>query len=221
MENNKKLVIGLGTGRCGTLSLSTIMNAQFSSCFTHESYIKLPWKPIYEYLKLNISMIMTNSTSSVVGDVAPWYLNYTDMILNWVPTAKFVCLKRNREDVVKSLVYVSDQLKSNHFVSKDSQWFDHNKWTLDTEESRVFRHCFPKYDVPLDMAVGMYWDEYNKRAEMYQDKYPDNFRIFDTNLTLNDQDAQLDMLQWAGFSSTFVLLHLKIFKAFEAHRMGE
>lgn len=164
---------------------------------------------------------MGSQSSAYVGDVAPWYLNYTDAIIQWFPEAKLVCLKRDKEATCKSIIYVSDTLGSNHFVFKNSEYFDYSKYQVDSEEARQFRWCFPKYSMPLEKAVSEYYDEYYKRAEMYQQKYPNNFKIFDTETTLNTEAGQFEVLKWAGFSSSFCLLNLRIFKEFEAHRMGE
>jgi hypothetical protein len=221
MSSPKNIVIGLGSGRCGTLSMSVVMNAQYSSCITHEAYIKLPWLPIYEYLELNCKIMTSMHTGFWVGDVAPYYLNYTDRIFQWFPNAKMVCLKRDKEATIKSLLSCTDYFESNHFTSISSKHWKPTLWNLDREESRTWRQCFPKYDASDYDAAGMYWEEYYKRAEKYEKKYPSGFKIFDTERTLNTQEGQMEMLDFAGFSSAFCIMNLKIYKGFEAHKMDE
>ena len=221
MGNPKNIVIGLGSGRCGTLSLSVIMNAQYSSCVTHEAYIKLPWVPLLGYLAINLKIVQGQHTGFWVGDVAPYYLNYTDTIFKWFPGAKMVCLKRDKEATVKSLLSCTDYFDSNHFTSTSSKHWDPSLWNLDSTESRTWRPCFPKYDANDYDAACMYWDEYYKKAYEYEEKYPEGFKIFDTDKTLNTSEGQQEMLNFAGFASAFCLMDLKIFKGFEQHKMNE
>ena len=39
----KKIIFGLGTGRCGTVSLSHLLNEQSNAYFTHERPFLMPW----------------------------------------------------------------------------------------------------------------------------------------------------------------------------------
>ena len=45
--NNKKVILGIGTGRCGTVSLSHLLNKQKDSRFSHELKIKIEKKTDY------------------------------------------------------------------------------------------------------------------------------------------------------------------------------
>jgi len=39
----RKLIIGLGTGRCGTMSLSKLLSMQENTIVSHETGTPLPW----------------------------------------------------------------------------------------------------------------------------------------------------------------------------------
>jgi uncharacterized membrane protein len=82
-----EVIIGLGSGRCGTQTFAKMFD------LPHEKY-----KP--EELK---------------SDVAPYYLDSIDYI-NERAKAKFVCLKRNKEDTVNS--FVRNKVMSRNEASK-------------------------------------------------------------------------------------------------------
>jgi hypothetical protein len=214
MPSNQKLIIGLGTGRCGTLTLAAVLDAQFRTNITHEAYWRLPWKPINIYLEITLQHIYRH-TADFIGDVSFYYLNYVETILSWIPKTKFVCLQRPREGVIESQMRCGTSLGSNHFTARDSKHFNHERCDLkNNEESRIYRDSFPKYDAPRKEAARMYWDEFFTIAESFQKKYPDNFKIFDMDAALNTIDGQREMLKFSGVNSEYILPKLRVFKKF-------
>jgi hypothetical protein len=71
---------------------------------------------------------------------------------------------------------------------------------------------YPKYDLPKEEAIGKYYDDYYVVAEGLAEKFPNNFRIFDTISTLNEKDAQAEMLTFAGFTPELLTIKLDIKK---------
>ena len=77
--NNKKVILGIGTGRCGTVSLSHLLNKQKDSRFSHELKIKiekktdystpLPWKCNDKAFNSAWNSIL-NYDGNYVGDVS-------------------------------------------------------------------------------------------------------------------------------------------------------
>ena len=217
-SKKRKIIMGLGTGRCGTMSLAAILDAQFQYNISHEMYWRLPWIPIRNYLDMVMKCIVTQYPGVVIGDVGFYYLNYVEMILEWADTTKFVCLKRERDGVIDSNTRCGKSLGANHFTSTKSKHWD-SSIDLNRVESRVYRTCFPKFDAPREEAIGMYWDEYYRRAEIWQNKYPDNFKIFDMNATLNTLEGQKAVLKFCGMERGFLLTDTRIYKAFTGEKM--
>ena len=83
---NKKLVFGLGTGRCGTHSLADLFNSQKNFEVTHElgDNPVLNWAFNDECLEFYLNKI-TNRQSNHVGDVAFYLLPYVEAIINQFP----------------------------------------------------------------------------------------------------------------------------------------
>jgi hypothetical protein len=164
-----KIIIGLGTGRCGSKSLSHLLNISGAN-ISHEMKPILRWQgsEIIHHIKSNLS-------KGFQGDVASYYLSYVDEI-NDNFDALFICLKRNKEETVKS--FLGKTIRRNHWVNHDGkQWFLSN-WDK----------CFPKYNTRKKKeAIEIYWEEYYQKANEYQTKY-DNFKIFDTEC-LNSEEG--------------------------------
>ena len=117
--------MGLGSGRCGTLSLSTLLDAQYQVNVTHERGFRLPWNPVDYYLTLTLDSLFKQYMGAWVGDVAYWYLPYVERILQLYPDTKFVCLRRDREETIASQMRCGISLGSMHHVRADSKYYDH------------------------------------------------------------------------------------------------
>ena len=125
------IVIGLGTGRCGTASLSNLLKEQPGAMCFHElnvaamCFFDTP-RPVFntieEYeliLAGGETRMLTADLSrkgvvrdydklikmervSLLGDVAYYYLSYVADIAARFPSVRFVCLKRDRTRTVQS-----------------------------------------------------------------------------------------------------------------------
>jgi hypothetical protein len=108
MENGRflpRVVLGVGTGRCGTLSLTRLLNRQAGIHVTHERPPYLPWKSETprDLIAARLSAFRADSPGAViVGDVAFFYLNYLPDALALDDRLRVVCLRRPKHEVVAS-----------------------------------------------------------------------------------------------------------------------
>lgn len=129
--NSKSIVIGLGTGRSGTASLTSLLDQQIGGVCFHEmnpSCAVFSGNPqphinaAVEFRALlaggdraRLCIDYSRPTSvqtynklqgmprlNLIGDIAYYYLNYVDEILATVPECVFVCIKRDREQTISS-----------------------------------------------------------------------------------------------------------------------
>lgn len=182
-------IFGLGTGRCGSCSLSALLNAQYGSYITHERG-RLPWKVDLVKLGRFINQIEKRQ-ENFVGDIGFWYLQYVEYIIQEIPEAIFVCLKRDMESTVKS--FIEKVPSSNHWTDPNSKYWK--------KENDVFNEtwspCFPKYFAYKEDALREYWREYYQRAEQLESRI-ERFKIFDMNKALNDEEVQTKLLEFVG-----------------------
>ena len=191
----QRLIIGLGTGRCGTVSLKSLLALQMNTHATHETML-LPHK--FSEVKFKQYMArLWKRPEEVAADVALWTLTYVSSILAEYPSTKFICLKRDREAVVRS--YMAKTPQRNHWTSYDSRFWSDEKWPRERKVQKCpYHNCYPKFDADKEEAIGLYWDYYYIVAESYQDAFPDNFRIFPVEF-LNTRDGCEKILKFAGY----------------------
>lgn len=196
----KKLIFGIGTGRCGTVSLCELLNNQKDSNFTHEERPLLPWNGSNRNLDDKIKEILSRK-ENYVGDIAFYYLPYIEYILKKHPQTKIICLKRDKQEVVKS--YLKKTKGRNH-------WADHKGF--------IWRHCewdkcYPTYNNFIKRnAIKKYWDQYYKKVERLTSKYPGSIMIMDMYYALNTEAGILEMLDFIGIEERHSIIKKDIKK---------
>ena len=198
MAKEKQLIIGLGSGRSGTVSLAHLLNSQPNSYFIHEGFFRenpkhvlrmygdlLPWN--IDALKLDTfldKLEIKSGDSRMYGCVASYFLPYVEIIHKKVPSAVFICLKRDKEETIQSF-----KLKSGK-----------NHWSQNADVgSSIWDMIHPKYDTQdIDEALGNYWDEYYAKASQLAQKYPEHFKVFPIDV-LNTEAGLNELLDFAQF----------------------
>ncbi len=194
-----QMVIGLGTGRCGTQSLAHLLNAQSAAEVYHEKEEdKIGWKDSEKEIDALLDWGMTTSHLRLVGDVALYYLPYVEYILARNQNVKFICLQRDCTNTVVSYMRQTSEL--NHWIEHQGVGWQLNEWD----------HCYPKYDVPdKQSALTLYWYDYYFTATRLQALYPNSFQIFPTE-ALNRKAGQRAMLAFLGIPEAQMQLAIGI-----------
>lgn len=187
------IVLGCGTGRCGTKSLASFLNKQPNSEVHHEFGKKLRWdKEDWQFFwdRLNVWYRDIEYLSRSIedeyrlGDVAPWYLPYIEEIvrvydLDW--PFRIICLRRDKDETVES--YINHQNQGNTFQNTSPNWPEVDQ-------------AYPTYPDELSMeeAVGRYWRDYYECAEWISDQV-DWFEIFELE-ELNRKIGQIKLMDF-------------------------
>ena len=185
---NKKLIFGLGSGRCGTHSLSELLNKQKNFYISHELGDKpvLTWRFDKECIDFYLDEIISRNYD-FVGDVAFYLINYIDYIIDKYPDSKFICLKRDKLNTVAS--YDKKTFGRNHWQSHSGDRYSLCPWD----------RCYPKYnkDINKEEAIALYYDDYYNIVRSLIDKYPNNLSMFDME-DLNNKDGIFSILSFVG-----------------------
>lgn len=199
MPQLPQIVIGLGTGRCGTQSLAMILSQQDRARVEHELHNSaIAWEGDEQRVGAYVRHCMAIRDLDLVGDVAFNYLSYVEHILTIAPHARFICLKRDRQATVKS--YLTWTGRRNHWMRHDG-----SVWKLDGWD-----HCYPKYPATDKAeAIGLYWDDYYRRSEAFEAAYPKAFRVFSTEELNSEagQHAMFDFLGLPGATRRVIYIH--------------
>ena len=207
MSNDKHgIVLGIGSGRCGTLSLAKLLNSQPNSHVTHERRPLLPWSSdCRERLVAERVASLRGNSSYLVGDVASFYLPYVEELIRQVPDIRIIALKRDCEEVVKSFCDWSDQA---HSVRAD-HWSEQPAGELSRDP--VWSTIFPKYRAESrEAGVRRYWHEYYERVSELRKRFPDNIREFDVEQALNTEAGQRELLAFAGVPESAQILDVGV-----------
>ena len=191
-----KLIIGLGTGRCARRCLGRFLNAQSGIQILHEGKVNdgqghpLRWHDDHANLLRWLAALEEHAeTSEYYGDIGMYFLPYAEFLIERFPDVKLVCLKRNREEVVKS--YLGWAKEYHH-------WFDHDGgiWKKHT----LWDSAHPKFDEPDKVkAIGLYWDSYYAEVDRLIRLYPDHIACFPMQY-MNTSDGQQAILDFIGYT---------------------
>lgn len=192
-QQGKRLVLGLGTGRCGSTSFTRLLMAQKNGYFSHEHPPDLPWNRPPPALRFHLQRFaLLARLYDVVGDVAHWWLPHMQSVAAFFPSFRAAVLKRDREETVESFFAVKEGGQKggvNHWMDHDGSYWN-----------RVpFDRCYPSYPAKsMREAIGRYWDDYYAACERLAERYPGQVRIFDM-AALKSDAGQEEILRFCGF----------------------
>ena len=193
---NKQLIISIGTGRCGSVSLSKFLSAQEYVSVLHEGRLDshkirklIKWgndeKNLFEWLKFLLSL----DGNKFVGDTGMYYLPYIEQIIDKYPQVKIIVMEREKEEVVKS--YIKKTTGRNH-------WFDHDGKEWDKDDK--WDPCYPKYDIiNKEKALEKYWEDYKNQTNNLILKFPDKIKKW-TIQSLNTLNGKNEILNFLNYN---------------------
>ena len=172
--SKKRIILGCGTGRCGTFTLARILQRSGVK-MTHEMNSKQKLRLEFNVVKekfLKICEHFERLEGKDVGDSDLVYFRYLELFIEKYPDVKIVCLKRNKEDTIKSFV---KKCNGKNWWSKHG----YKKWISD-----VLNYIrFPKYETDnLEEAIGLYWIYYYKEIDRIRKIHPKNILMVKTEV---------------------------------------
>jgi len=212
-----QLVIGLGTGRCGTTTFSHLLRSQRGTraLFSHELHPVLPWAAggnasrAAELASERVSTLLRRvegraaapgAPPLLVGDVASFYLPFVRALLAAEPGARFVVLQRPRRAVVASFLAKDPGVDLWSACAPRDGWSDnHAYWA--TAHPKLACGVGPGGEPRADAraALGAYWDLYAAEAGALAAAFPDRVRVVDSPRIFRQKAALTELLTWLGF----------------------
>ena len=147
--------IAIGTGRCGTVSLSRIIGACDNVLCTHESYVTNWYEPKMSKLNKLLEFLEKSYCGNELrGEVQPHILPHLPFFKKRLPHLKIICLHRPCEEVVASFLRRGiDKLRPSA-----RPYQKNTKWVYRLPDIEAHSHAD---------AVRCYWEMYEKyMAEM-------------------------------------------------------
>jgi hypothetical protein len=191
----RQLILGLGAGQCGLELLVDILNRQPQTKITFQQMPLLSWvkPPGAPGMAERLVRLLATTRERFVGDVTPFYLPHMEEAIEREPTLRAICLKRPADEVVAGFLAALSR--------KPRTPIDHWSASLRPpfERDPIWSRTFPKYDVPTrEAGIRRYWSEYYGRAEELAARFPQQFRVFDTE-HLTTEAGVREVLSFCGF----------------------
>ncbi len=193
----RRIILGLGAGQCGLQLLAKTLNSQRDTAVSFEQWPLLPWRrePDAPGIRDRLARILATRKPRVVGDVASFYLPYVEEAVDFDSSIRMICLKRPQDEIVAGYCSALDKnprCAVNHWAEEPGPGWQHDPFW-----SRIF----PQYDTQ-DRVEGArrYWDEYYSLADELANRFPDQFRVYDTDV-LTAEAGVREVLGFAGFSA--------------------
>ncbi len=194
-ETRGRLILGLGTGRCGSTSLTKLLRAQKHGYFSHEHPTALPWGSVSAALRFHLQRFtLLSRLYGFFGDVSHWWLPSISGMTSFFPNFRAVILRRDKQETIESFIKVKEgegKGSVNHWVAHDGSFWKPVPWD----------RCYPKYPVKTAReGIACYWDDYYQTAAKLVAAYPDKIRIFEME-ALKSAAGQEEILAFCGFDS--------------------
>jgi hypothetical protein len=196
---SSKLILGTGSGRCGTTSLARLLAFQPETTSTHElsepgvSMLAVPTEdPAFVFGTFRD--VVASRSNRFNADCAFYWLGIVDrLVAHYGDRLRIVCLERPRDEVVAS--FERKAAPFNHWQHHDGTVYQHIVWD----------QCFPKFPQAQDRreAIGLYWDHCQALATDYATRHPRHFRRVPMS-DLNDPAKVDALLRWCGYEKPVV-----------------
>lgn len=187
------LILGLGTGRCGTKSIAKLFNLQ-ENCAGYHERLMVPYDCNRAWGVHFVERMLGGDGTGTWPyrfEAASWYLHYAAFVMERAPDAKIVVMERDPDEVVRSFARLTSEPPRNH-------WQPHDGANTDK-----YFNCFPTYDSGLkkEAAIRKYVDAYAAGVGYLAETYGDRLKRFPVR-DLNDNEACEQLLRWSGVTPT-------------------
>lgn len=197
-------ILVLGSGCCGFLRIYDMFKSHFPIRYKGDrcKYQNLftCWNPSTDLIWDIESQTPDErrrrvASQNLSADISHIYLRYVDEILEIRPNMKFLCLKGERQNSIKSLL-ISWGYRNPCFVPERGLGIGRNRYPVDQ---------FPNLSHLENelVAIEHYWDLYYQLAEQKADKFPNNFLVVDSPQFFSDESYQKISLNKLGFNLPF------------------
>jgi hypothetical protein len=168
------IVLGVGSGRCGSTTLAAALAGVSDACATHENPPMIFWQPIEEQLEVHFERFRRLADRfALVFDAASWWLNALERFFAEFPQAKVIGLYRDTAACVQSFMKIkgSGRGSLNHWAAPGN-----GIWTTSPGDP-----MYPSYAVPTALVnnpdaakavlIERYVTEYNQKLHEAAAKY--------------------------------------------------
>jgi hypothetical protein len=199
-----RVVLGLGTGRCGSTSLTGLIAGNGEGCATHENPPLVYWPPLAVQLTFHFERFeILARRFALVFDAAHWWLGAVDAFLDRFPDGAIIGLHRDPEACARSFLQIKGAGPGtlNHWAPPGNGLWRPNLWDP----------VYPTYAVPEGAAsdpdaaklamIRRYVADYSARLTTLAEQWPDRVLLVATE-SLGDGATQRKIFAFLGLAGT-------------------
>lgn len=195
-----RLVLGLGTGRCGSTTVTHLLGSAAGVCATHENPPLIHWRPAQDQVDMHLRRFARlRRHFPVVFDAAHWWLNAAPALLAACPDVRFVGLLRDAAATVRSFLHVKGVGPGslNHWVRSGQ-----GPWRRSTWDGAYPDYPHPPLVGPADGSakadlIGRYVTEYQAGLRAFATADPDRTLLVRTE-ALGEPTTQRRLYDFVG-----------------------
>ena len=185
---SNKLILGLGTGRCGTVNLSDFLKQQPDMAICTHECLKWKWYGEPNITEKNFEKY-SKFENSIVGDVGSFLLPHVEAISNFFNETKLIVVKRDK------LKTIASWMKWTH--KRHNYWVPHKtrRWLNDGWDG-----MFPKFDLelkPKKEAIEAYYNFYYEECKKLEQKYD---TLWIETEKLEEKETRIKICNFCGFN---------------------
>ena len=203
LDRPGRVVLGLGTGRCGSTTLSAAFRDRPGLCGTHENPPYVNWTPLAAQVDFHVRRFqLLTQYFSVVFDAAHWWLNLQQRIFAAFPDSKLIGLVRETDSCVSSILKFQGRGAGslNYYATPHNGLWRPGLWDP----------TYPSYSVPAGVLPGsdeafatkramitQYVADYNRELTALADRHPQRVLIVRTE-ALNAPETNQRLSDFVG-----------------------
>ncbi len=182
-ETPGRIILGIGPGRCGSTTLTSVFSAVPESCSTHENPPPLFWQPTPEQIKMHLRRFrVLRDYFDVIFDAAHWWIHLLDPLFTEFPETKVVGLVRDADACVASFMRLKGSGRGtlNHWATPGN-----GIWGTSPGDPLYPSYAVPSVSVNDPDAgkaalIARYVNEYNDRMQALAAAHPDRITLVRT-----------------------------------------
>lgn len=203
LDRPGQLVLGAGTGRCGSTTLAAAFRDRPGYCGTHENPPFVHWTPSADQVEFHLRRFkLLSQYFRLVFDAAHWWLNLHARIFAEFPESKLVGLVRETDHCVASILKFQGRGPGsyNYYAAPHNGLWRPGLWDP----------TYPSYAAPPGVLPGsdeafaakramivQYVTDYNRELAALADRQPDRVLLVRTE-TLDAPETSRQLSEFAG-----------------------
>ncbi len=195
------VVLGLGTGRCGSTTLTAAFASLPDACATHENPPLVNWEPREDQLRFHFDRFrFLADYFAVVHDASHSWLTSVETFFDQFPTGKAIGLFRDAAACVPSFMRIkgTGPGSANHWVPPGN-----GIWATGPGDPSYPTYALPAEPITDPDAVkaghiARFVTEYNQALHALSAKHPDRLLLVATD-ALNDSETAARLREFLGY----------------------